>query len=214
MCKSYGGGCLTTPTTLHRIYTACVSHCSPSSLIQIQLNQRYNPKINKGKGKGKSHPRQSTWAQKDCRGTTLILFLTSAQDRVGCQHHALAAWPPRKRAGTHCARDWVGPTAGLAPTGVPSPDRPARLRYLGPSPSTVPFLYLDGTVSAISEQLWCHFRHKSDSFPKFKPSTPAVVRGLFLRDKRAQSVKLTTGLYPIPMLIDGSLSPLPRVSSG
>ena len=32
---------------------------------------------------------------------------------VSGQHHALATWPPGRRAGTHCARGCVGPRAGL-----------------------------------------------------------------------------------------------------
>ena len=51
---------------------------------------------------------------------------------------------PWETTGTHCVEGWVGPTAGLdgrgkfAPTGIRSPDRPARsetlfrLRYSGP----------------------------------------------------------------------------------
>jgi hypothetical protein len=52
---------------------------------------------------------------------------------------------PRERPGTHCTGGWVGPTAGLdvceksrPPTGIRSPDRPARsqslyrLSYPGP----------------------------------------------------------------------------------
>ena len=51
----------------------------------------------------------------------------------------------RERHGTHCTGGWVGPSAGLeevrknlAPTGIRSPDRPARseslyrVRHLGP----------------------------------------------------------------------------------
>jgi len=51
---------------------------------------------------------------------------------------------PRDRRGTHCIGGWVGPrpvwtgAENLAPTGIPSPDRPARsdslyqLSYPGP----------------------------------------------------------------------------------
>jgi len=59
--------------------------------------------------------------------------------------HAPAALPPGKRPGTHCIGGWVGPRAVLDgcgksrhPTGIRSPDRPARsespyrLSYPGP----------------------------------------------------------------------------------
>ena len=56
---------------------------------------------------------------------------------VGGQRHALAALPPGKRLTTHCIGGWVG-AESLAPTGIRSPDRPARseslyrLSYPGP----------------------------------------------------------------------------------
>jgi hypothetical protein len=65
---------------------------------------------------------------------------------------------PRERPGTHCVRGWVGPRAGLdgcgksRPTGIRSPDRPARseslyrLRYPGPYP-TVSFAYYSRTMA-------------------------------------------------------------------
>jgi hypothetical protein len=63
---------------------------------------------------------------------------------VGGQHQAPAALPPGKIPDTHCIGGWVGPRAGLdgcgksRPTGIRSPDRPARsqslyrLSYPGP----------------------------------------------------------------------------------
>jgi hypothetical protein len=54
---------------------------------------------------------------------------------VGGKRHDPATLP-QERPGTHCIRDWVGPTAGL--DRIRSPDRPARsdslhgLRYPGP----------------------------------------------------------------------------------
>jgi hypothetical protein len=56
--------------------------------------------------------------------------------RVGGQHHAPAALPPGKRPGTNCIGGWVGARAGLTgaenlgPTGIQSPDRPARSQAL------------------------------------------------------------------------------------
>ena len=61
------------------------------------------------------------------------------------QRQAPAALYPQEKPGTHCTRGWVGPRAGLdrcgksgPPTGIRSPDRPARsqslyrLSYRGP----------------------------------------------------------------------------------
>ena len=65
------------------------------------------------------------------------LSLTSVLDGVGGQRHAPAALPPGKRSGIHCIGGWVGPRTGLAvcgksrpPTGIRSPDRPARTESL------------------------------------------------------------------------------------
>jgi hypothetical protein len=51
---------------------------------------------------------------------------------VSGQRHTLAALPPGK-PGTHCTGGWVGPRTGrercgksAPPTGIRSPDRPAR----------------------------------------------------------------------------------------
>jgi len=55
---------------------------------------------------------------------------------VGGQHHAPASLPPGKRPGTRCMGGWVGPgpvwtgAENLAPTGIRSPDRPARSKSL------------------------------------------------------------------------------------
>ena len=55
---------------------------------------------------------------------------------VGGLLHAPAALPPGNRPGTHCTGGWVGPRAGLdgceksRPTGIRSPDRPARSESL------------------------------------------------------------------------------------
>jgi hypothetical protein len=52
------------------------------------------------------------------------------------QRHAPAAFYSRERPGTYCTGGWVGPRAGwtraenLAPTGIRSPDRPARSESL------------------------------------------------------------------------------------
>jgi hypothetical protein len=55
---------------------------------------------------------------------------------VGGQRHSPAASTPGKRPGTHCTGGWVGPRAvwtgaeNLAPTGIRSPERPARSQSL------------------------------------------------------------------------------------
>jgi hypothetical protein len=49
------------------------------------------------------------------------------------QRHAPTAPYPLERPGTHCTGGWVGLKAGLenlAPTGIRSPDRPARRQSL------------------------------------------------------------------------------------
>ena len=65
---------------------------------------------------------------------------------VSGQRHAPAALPPGKRPGVHFPGEWVRHVDGwtgaenLAPTGIRSPDRPARseslyrLSYPGPFP--------------------------------------------------------------------------------
>jgi hypothetical protein len=71
---------------------------------------------------------------------------------MGCQHHAPAALP-RERQSTHCIRPqatgpvWTG-AENLAPTGIRSPDRPARseslyrLSYSGPHTHTHTYVYI------------------------------------------------------------------------
>ena len=55
---------------------------------------------------------------------------------VSGQQHAPAALYPQERPCTHCTGGWVGPRAGLdgrkisSPTGIRSPDRPARSQSL------------------------------------------------------------------------------------
>jgi len=54
---------------------------------------------------------------------------------MGVQRHALPAYC-RERPGNHCIGGWVGPRADLdgcgksLPTGIRSPDRPARIKSL------------------------------------------------------------------------------------
>ena len=68
---------------------------------------------------------------------------------MGGQRHTPAALPPGEKPGTHCIGGWVGPRAGLdgygksRPTGIRSPDRPARsellCRLCGPAPTAVSY---------------------------------------------------------------------------
>ena len=61
-----------------------------------------------------------------------------ALEGVSGQRHVPAALYPRERPGTHCIGGWVGPRDGLdrcrksrpPPTGIRSPDRPARSQSL------------------------------------------------------------------------------------
>jgi len=73
------------------------------------------------------------------------ISLTSALHGGGWStpRHATAALPLGKRAGTHCTRGWMGGREEFAPTGIRSPDRPARpkslyrLSYPGPRSNLV-----------------------------------------------------------------------------
>jgi hypothetical protein len=62
--------------------------------------------------------------------------MTAALEWVSGQQHALATLYPQERPGTHCSGGWVGPRVGLdrceksRPTGIRSPDRPARSQSL------------------------------------------------------------------------------------
>ena len=86
-------------------------------------------------------------------------------------------WPlyPRERDGTHCKGGWVGSRAGLdgcgksRPTGIRSPDRPARsqslyrLRYPGPNslPLTFNILHIYPFSNSISNWPTLHPHKKT-----------------------------------------------------
>jgi hypothetical protein len=65
-----------------------------------------------------------------------ILSLTWALDGVVSQRHAPAGLSPGKKPGTHCTVSWMGLRPGVGgcgktrPTGIRSPDRPARSQSL------------------------------------------------------------------------------------
>jgi hypothetical protein len=73
-------------------------------------------------------------------------FMIMALEGVRGQCHPPAAFYPRERPGTHCTEGCVGPRAGLdrrgisRPTGVRSPDRPARSSVAIPTELPSPHL--------------------------------------------------------------------------
>ena len=75
---------------------------------------------------------QATKTLRESRGTALLYFRPLHQKGVRSQRHAPEAPYPWERPGTHCTGGWVDPRAGLdwcgksRPTGIRSPDRPAR----------------------------------------------------------------------------------------
>ena len=79
---------------------------------------------------------QATKVLRESRGTALLYFRPLHQKGVKGHCHAPAAPYPRERSGTHCTGGWVGLRAGLdrcgksRPTGIRSPDRPARRQSL------------------------------------------------------------------------------------
>jgi hypothetical protein len=79
---------------------------------------------------------QGTKSQKWGRSIALFFLQPRHQMEVGGQRHAPDALSPAKKQGTHCTGGWVGPRTGLdwcgksRPTGIRSPDRPARSKLL------------------------------------------------------------------------------------
>jgi hypothetical protein len=98
---------------------------------------------------------------KDPKGVDVELYSFSNRRyiEVGDQSHASGDLSPEKRPISHSTGGWVGPRADLdgyrksRPTGIRSPDRPARvnllyrLRYPGP-----PFLYSKGILLDVFTQ--------------------------------------------------------------
>jgi len=95
--------------------------------------------------KDKVHPRTSHEGPMGTQRRRSTISLTSALHGGGWStpRHATAALPLGKRAGTHCTRGWMGGREEFAPTGIRSPDRPARpkslyrLSYPGPRSNLV-----------------------------------------------------------------------------
>jgi len=59
-------------------------------------------------------------AQKVGRGIALLFHDRGTSRGVSGQQHAPAALYPRERPGTHFTGGWLGPRAGLVPTGIRS----------------------------------------------------------------------------------------------
>jgi hypothetical protein len=80
--------------------------------------------------------------------------------RVRGQCHSPAALYPRERPGTHCTGSWVGPRAGLdrcgksPPTGIRSPDRPARSHSLYRLSYPAHFWSVAGKIFVGKETIW------------------------------------------------------------
>ena len=85
---------------------------------------------------GRFHPFTGHEGPRESSGIALSYFIPRHQKGVRGQRHAPAAPYPRERPGTHCIGGWVGLRAGLdwcgksRPTGIRSPDRPARRQSL------------------------------------------------------------------------------------
>jgi hypothetical protein len=125
-------------------------------------------------GKGKVHPRTGHEGLEEEWRYSSTLSLTSALDGVGGQHHAPAALPPGMTRYPLYRRGWAPGTVwtgaeNLAPTGIRSPDRPARseslylLWYPGPY-LKIEALYFSRTLVPTCETRWCcniEFRNNS-----------------------------------------------------
>ena len=79
---------------------------------------------------------KATKALRESRGIALLYFRPLHWKGVRGQRHAPAAPYSQERPGTHCTGGWVGLRTGLdrcgksRPTGIRSPDRPARRQSL------------------------------------------------------------------------------------
>ena len=79
---------------------------------------------------------------------------------LGGERHALTPLPPRKRLGTHCIRDWVGPRASLDGRGksrsyrdsIPITSSPSRISIL--TTLSRPHYYYPSFCNAV---LWCNY---------------------------------------------------------
>ena len=89
------------------------------------------------KGKREVHPRTGHEGQKEAISCSATLSLSSALDVDGWSATHSGHFIPWGRPSNHCIGGWVCPTAGLdgcgksrPPTGIRSPDRPARCESL------------------------------------------------------------------------------------
>jgi hypothetical protein len=102
-------------TCIHTVYEYKYIHTYVHTYKQVGFTLFYRPR-------------------RESNGIALLWFLDPGTRRG--QRHASAAFYPRERPGTHCTGGWVGPKAGLdrcgksRPTGIRSPDHPARNQSL------------------------------------------------------------------------------------
>jgi hypothetical protein len=79
---------------------------------------------------------------------------------MGGQHHVPAALPPVARPGTHFIGGWLGSRAGLdgcgqaRPTGIRSPDRPARSQSLYRLRITPTYQWIQKPVPVREAMFW------------------------------------------------------------
>jgi hypothetical protein len=109
------------------------SHCSP---LYRAYQKRVKYRVGKENIKGKLHPKTDHEGQKGNRGIALAIPLTTALDVSGWLMPRPDRFTPDKdpisilqEAGWAPGPAWRG-TKYLAPTGIRSPDRPARSESL------------------------------------------------------------------------------------
>ena len=93
--------------------------------------------LTEGKVKVKCTLVQAVRPHRGCRGIALPFHDHGTRRGVRSQRHATATLYPRERPCIHCTGEWVGPRTGLdrcgkcrPPTGIRSPDSPARSQSL------------------------------------------------------------------------------------
>ena len=109
---------------------------------KLQYRAKLVKTCSEGWNLNKVHPRTSHKGPEEEKRCSSTFSLTSALD--GVRDATPRPLYSRERPGTHCIGGWVGPRAGLEgcgksrPSGIRSPDRPARseslyrLSYFGP----------------------------------------------------------------------------------
>ena len=111
------------------------------------------------------------------------IFRPRHQKGVRAQRHASAALHPRERPGTHCTGGWMGPRAGLdggksrPPTGIRSPDRPARSSVAIPTELPGPLEYNHTSLHAftISQSTSSRFEFNNEWSQYSAPPPPPSI---------------------------------------